>query len=219
MTSAHRRRRRVGGGGAHRASPGLAGGDRRRNRSWRESGSEALVEQGCTGLVSFGLAGGLDPALRPGALIVPSAVIAGDKRYATDPSLSRLLGGSTPHVVLGADAIVASVEEKRRLREQTGAVAVDWKAARWRGSRSMHGIPFAVLRAICDPADSALPPAALAALDARGAIRIWRLLASIIARPRQLAGVFALAADAAAARRALLGRIRLLARVAGCELP
>jgi hypothetical protein len=56
-------------------------------------------------------------------------------------------------------------------------------------------------------------------VDARGAIRTWRLLASIVARPRQLPGVFTLAADAAAARQALLGRIRLLARVAGCELP
>jgi adenosylhomocysteine nucleosidase len=179
----------------------------------------ALVEQGCTGLICFGLAGGLDPALRPGAVIVPSGVIAGDKCYATDPSLSHLLGGSVPDSVLSTDAIVATVEEKRRLRQQTGAVAVDMEsgAVAWVGS--MHGIPFAVLRAICDPANSTLPPAALAAVDARGAIRIWRLLASIVARPRQLPGVFALAADAAAARQALLGRIRLLARVAACELP
>jgi hypothetical protein len=31
---------------------------------------------------------------------------------------------TTPHLVLGADAIAASVEEKRRLRDQTGAAAV-----------------------------------------------------------------------------------------------
>jgi adenosylhomocysteine nucleosidase len=120
---------------------------------------------------------------------------------------------------LSTDAIVATVEEKRRLRQQTGAVAVDMEsgAVAWVGS--MHGIPFAVLRAICDPANSTLPPAALAAVDAGGAIRIRRLLASIVARPRQLPGVFALATYAAAARQALLGRIRLLARVAACELP
>ena len=54
-----------------------------------------LVGQGCTSLISFGLAGGLDPVLRSGALVVPTTVIAGDERYATDTDLSRILGGPT----------------------------------------------------------------------------------------------------------------------------
>ncbi|HEY0425948.1 MAG TPA: hypothetical protein VGC82_21710, partial [Rhodopila sp.] len=33
-----------------------------------------LIEQGATALVSFGLAGGLDPALRPGTVVVASIV-------------------------------------------------------------------------------------------------------------------------------------------------
>ena len=90
-----------------------------------EAAAGALVRQGCAGLISFGLAGGLDPTLKSGALIVPSAVIADGKHYATDPDLSRMLGGATPHLVLGADAIVDSVEEKRRQRGLTGAAAVD----------------------------------------------------------------------------------------------
>lgn len=177
-----------------------------------ENAAQRLVNQGARALISFGLAGGLDPALRPGALIVPSAVIAGDERYATDPSLSRMLGGSTPHVMLGADAIVASVAEKRRLRERTGAAAVDLESGAVARVAAMHGVPFAVLRAICDPAESALPPAALAALDTRGGIVIWRVLASIAARPAQLPALLALAADAAAARRSLVGRVRPLAQ-------
>src|SRR6516225_2825676 len=73
-----------------------------------EAAANALVEQGCIGLISFGLAGGLDPALRPGALVVPSAVLAGDNRYTADADLSHILGGATPHLMLGADVIVAS---------------------------------------------------------------------------------------------------------------
>ena len=172
----------------------------------------ALVEQGCTGLISFGLAGGLDPALRPGTLIVPSAVIDGDASHATDPNLSRMLGGATPHVLHGADAIVASVAAKRMLRERTGAAAVDLESGSVARVAVARGVPFAALRAICDPAGRALPPAALTALDSGGEISVWRVLASIAAHPAQLPALIALARDAAAAKRSLASRVRQIAQ-------
>jgi adenosylhomocysteine nucleosidase len=177
-----------------------------------DAAANDLVRLGCAGLISFGLAGGLDPVFGPGALIVPSGVIAGRRRYAADPNLSRMLGGATPHLLLGADAIVASVEGKRLQREQTGAAAVDLESGAVARVACMHNIPFAVLRAICDPADRALPHAARVALDARGSIRAWRVLASIAARPTQLPALLALAADAAAARRSLIARVKLVAQ-------
>lgn len=167
-----------------------------------------LIEEGCDALVSFGLAGGLDPTLRPGTLIVPAAVIAEDAVHVTDQALSRLLGGATTHQVLGADAVVRSVEEKRHLHDRTSAAAADMESGAVARIAIAHAMPFAVLRAVCDPAERALPPAALAALDAKGAIGFWRVGASIIARPGQLPAMFALAADAAAARRSLIARVR-----------
>src|SRR6185503_7663337 len=127
------------------------------------SAVEALLAQGCDGLVSLGLAGGLDPACRPGMLITPGAVIAGDERHATDVALSRMLGGQTPHVLLGADAVITSAADKHRLHARTGAAAVDLESAPVARIALAHGLPFAVLRAICDPAEQTLPPAALAA--------------------------------------------------------
>jgi adenosylhomocysteine nucleosidase len=171
----------------------------------------ALIEQGCTGLISFGLAGGLDPALRPGALVVPSAVIAGEVRHATDAALSHILGGMTPHTVAGADAIVAGIAAKRALRKLTGAAAVDLESGAVARTATTRGLPFAVLRAICDPADCALPPAALLALDAGGEVSAWRVLASLAAHPAQIPALFALARDAAAAKRSLAARIRQVA--------
>jgi adenosylhomocysteine nucleosidase len=174
--------------------------------------ADALVGQGCTSLISFGLAGGLDPALRPGTLIVSSAVITGDARYATDPALCSMLGGVTSHVILGADTIVASVVEKRRLYERYGAAAVDLESGEVARIATTRGIPFAALRAICDPAERALPPAALVALDARGDVRPWRVFASVAAHPAQLPRLLALAADAAAAKRSLAARVRQIAQ-------
>ncbi len=172
----------------------------------------SLMTAGASALISFGLAGGLDPALRPGALIVPATVIARDDRFAADADLSRMLGGVTDDVVLGAGAVITSVAEKRRLHQQTGATAADLESGAVARVAAARGVPFAVLRAICDPAERALPPAALAALDVRGAIGVWRVAASLVARPGQLPGLLALAADAMAARRSLVARVRQIAR-------
>ena len=76
-------------------------------------------------------------------------------------------------------------------------------------------MPFAVLRAICDPANAPCLPAALAALDARGVIGVWRVLASLAAQPGQLPALLALAADAAAARRSLVARVRQITLARG----
>ncbi len=172
-----------------------------------------LMAEGASALISFGLAGGLDPALRPGALIVPATVIAGDERFATDANLSRMLGGATDDVVLGAGAVIASCGGKAPASTSEPALRRPiWRAARWRALPRPQGVPFAVLRAICDPAERALPPAALAALDARGAIGVWRVATSLVARPGQLPALLALAADAMAARRSLVARVRQIAR-------
>ncbi len=180
-----------------------------------EPAAKRLISEGAGALVSFGLAGGLDPSLRPGALIVPQAVIDGGHRYATDPDLSGTLGGMTSHVLLGTSTIVASVSDKQRLHRDSGAAATDMESAVVARIAIQHAIPFAVLRAICDPADRALPLAALAALDARGAIAIGRVLASLVSHPAQLGALFALAREAAVARRALVARVRQIARALG----
>ncbi len=176
--------------------------------------AQGLIDEGSDALVSFGLAGGLDPALRPGALIVPCAVIVDEVRFPTDPELSRMLGGVTPHTLVGADAIAVDAENKRCLHRRTSAAAVDLESGVVARIAAAHGMPFAVLRAICDPAERTLPGVALAALDARGVIGLWNVITSLAARPAQLPALLALAADAAAARRSLVERVRQITRAA-----
>jgi adenosylhomocysteine nucleosidase len=175
--------------------------------------TDDLIGAGLGALVSFGLAGGLDPALRPGTVIVPCRVILGGVSYPADPYLARRLGGATPHVLLAAAEVAARPATRRRLRETTGAAALDLESGAVARAASARGVPFAVLRAICDPAERCLPPAALAALDPHGGIAAWRVLASLTAHPGQLPALLRLAGDAVAARRALLRRTKELARV------
>jgi adenosylhomocysteine nucleosidase len=57
------------------------------------------------------------------------------------------------------------------------------------------GIPFAALRAIADPADRNVPPAALLPLAADGRPDLARVLASLLRRPQQAAALFGLARE------------------------
>jgi len=170
-----------------------------------------LAEAGVAGLVSFGLAGGLDPALRPGSILVPHAVIANGTRVVADSALCDALGGPTPHVLFGSDHVVASAAEKRLLWQQAGCEAVDIESGMVAAVSIDRSLLFAALRAVCDPAWRTLPAAAMNAVDRRGAIGVHRVIASLAAHPGQAPQLLALARDAMAARGALRRHIRRLA--------
>ena len=169
--------------------------------------AQRLIDAGASALVSFGLAGGLDPALPAGTVIVAAAVLADGRSWPTDPALNARLGGSTGHVCLSLDHIAASTEEKRRLGRVTGAAVADMESGAAAAAAAKAGVPFAVLRAICDPADRPLPSAALVALNANGRIGFTRLAGSLLRDPGQMGALLRLARDAAAARRALRARV------------
>src|SRR4029077_14506735 len=123
--------------------------------------------------------------------------------YPTDAGLVLGFGRMNAKLMLAGQAVVAEATARGRLFASTGASAVDLESGAVARVAAEHGLPFAVLRAICDPAERNLPPAALIALDRHGAIGLARVLRSVLAHPAQVPGLLALAADAAAARRAL----------------
>lgn len=165
--------------------------------------AERLVRNGVNALVSFGVAGGLDPAMRPGTILVPHEVLTDVERLPTDQRLGRRLGTPSPIILFGADSIVASAAAKTELFTATRAAAVDMESGAVARVAARHRIPFAVLRAICDPAEHDLPPAALVPPNRHGAIMLSRIFHSVLTQPRQLRSLPALAANAMAARRAL----------------
>ena len=170
-----------------------------------------LIAEGVTGIVSFGLAGGLDPSLPAGTLIVAGSVLAGAHLWPTDGALNARLGGASAHVCLGLDHIAARSDEKLRLGRETGAALADMESGAVALEAGRAGVPFAVARAICDPAGRSLPPAALVSLDARGRIAPAGLAWSLMRSPGQIGALAGLAWDAALARRALRSHVLRLA--------
>ncbi len=114
--------------------------------------------------------------------------------------------------MLASDRVVVEARDKRLLWQSTGAAAVDLESGAVARVGAEHGLPVAVLRAICDPADRSLPPAAMESLSRAGEIRIGSVLASLLKAPLQLPALLRLAMDAAAARRALVRRVEELRR-------
>ncbi len=164
------------------------------------------------GIVSFGLAGGLDPALKAGELVIGSAVngIAADAAWAA--RLTAALPGARLGAMASGEAMVATPAAKAALFGETGAVAADMESHLIAGA----GIPFAILRAVSDPADRALPRAAQVGLRADGEPDIGAVLKALVADPRQLAALIRTAREAGAAFRSLRDARHLLGPGLGC---
>jgi adenosylhomocysteine nucleosidase len=173
--------------------------------AWRAA--QALLAEEVEALVSFGLAGGLSPKLRPGTVLVPKAVLDNNRTYPCSYLLMERLGGSTGQVILAGKRIAASAEDKAFLFRSTRADAIDLESGAIARAATAAGIDFAVLRAIIDPAQISLPPAALVPLQSTGAINPGGVLASVLMKPMQLPALLALAGNDRLARRALRERI------------
>lgn len=167
---------------------------------------EATIGRGAVAIVSFGLAGALDPSMRPGTLIVADAVVGDGARRSTDVDWSRRVRvavGAVDGAIVGGDLIVADAASKKTLHETTGAIAVDMESHVAARIAARHALPFIVLRAIADPARRTLPPAAAVAMRADGSIDLAAVLRSIATRPGQLPDLLAVAGDTRRAMRAL----------------
>jgi adenosylhomocysteine nucleosidase len=150
---------------------------------------------------------------------MPATVLSGDDRFAADAALAQRFGGLTEHTLLAGTFVVADTAGKAELRGATGAHAVDLESGAVARVATEHGLPFAVIRAVCDPATRNLPPAALLALDSSGAIGFSAVIGSVCRNPAQIPALIALGLDAARARRSLLRLVTLAARSAiasGC---
>ena len=176
------------------------------------------VAAGAIAILSFGVAGALDPALRPGTLIVADRIVDGATNYAVNRPWSEALTkriGMARAAMAGSDLIVGDPVEKARLRERTGAGAVDMESHVAARIAAAHGLPFAALRAIADPSERALPPAARVAMQADGRIDLANVLASLARTPGQLPLLLRVARDSQRASGALGRGRRLLGRGLG----
>ena len=171
----------------------------------------------CPGIISFGVAGGLAPQLRPGTCVIGSAILSGSNRMPTNQKWSQQLLQTFPDAVsgmlLGVSAPICDPGDKRALHVNTGAIAVDMESHVVATVGAAHGLPVAAMRVITDPAERALPASAVAAMRPNGTTNIGAMIRSVLMRPRELPALLQTACDALAARATLMRGRHLLAPV------
>lgn len=138
-----------------------------------------LLEQNVQGLVSWGAAAALDNRLVTGALLLPEWVLDGNgRRYACDSFPADLLVRELPGTyfisrapLYGAAPLLESPADKKALYEFSGTVAADMESAAIGAVARTAGVPFSVVRAISDDAETMIPSLIRETIDDRGVVK------------------------------------------------
>jgi len=166
-----------------------------------------FARAGARGIISFGVAGGLSPLLKPGDVVVASSVVTAKGSFPTDLRWSQSLQNALTHAVSGpifaADATVMTVLEKEALWKGTGAAAVDMESGAAAEVANYHKLPFAVLRVIIDPAHRSIPISAAVGARENGTTDALAVIRSLMQRPGDLSEIIRLADDARKANKSL----------------
>lgn len=170
----------------------------------------ALVNAGAYALASFGLAGGLDPALPAGTIFLPSEVVLtqGTTLQSARAWRERLafalseLRPVTQGKLLTSQEAITDVEAKAATFRTTGAAAVDMESVAVAQIAATHRLPFLAVKVIVDAAQDALPKSVMAASDS-GRLRLWRLMGALALAPGDVIGLIRLARRFRVAHRSL----------------
>jgi len=160
------------------------------------AGLNASLGEPPAAILSFGLCGGLDPALVVGDLVLGD----GDDAWIT--ALAAALPAKRTRFASG-DEIIATRTAKAALRARTGAGAADMESHLAAAAAARLGVPFAVLRAVSDAADDDLPVAAQAGFSPDGRTNIAAVLAALARRPGEFPALIRTARNAGKALAAL----------------
>jgi adenosylhomocysteine nucleosidase len=167
------------------------------------------------GVISFGVAGGLDPSLKSGDVVVATEVMAGDARWLArltlnEDLIAKLTAGLGRRRVVkgglaGVEEVVVAQAGKAALRMETGAAAVDMESHIAAAYAAEARLPFAALRVISDPASRALPALARSAIKPNGDIDVGMIVRGVVRNPRALRGLVSTGIDFNRALRSLRG--------------
>ena len=165
------------------------------------------------GVISFGVAGGLDPTLKSGDVVVATEVLAGDARWLAGFSLNEDLIASggfgrrriVRGLLAGAEEVVSASHVKAALHSETGAAAVDMESHIAADYAAKARLPFAALRVISDPASRELPALAASVIKPNGDIDLRKVVHGIVRDPLALLDLVSTGLDFNRALRSLRG--------------
>jgi nucleoside phosphorylase len=149
----------------------------------------AELAPGAAGLISFGMAGAIDPSLNLGDWVVGTGVVGGFSADCDQRWVSALMA-RVPFAWLGAvwadGRLVSGAAEKQQAFASSAAMVVDMESHLVAEAASRAGIPFAILRCVSDTVTMALPPAVDAMIRPNGSLDVGAVVGSLASKPGQI---------------------------------
>lgn len=187
--------------------------------------AEALIAAGADRLISWGCAGALTDALKPGDLCVAQGFIdaTGQNRTPSNgwhlevAALLRHEMSVNAEVLAESKSLLPTQQQKRALHAQSGAQLVDMESLAILAVAERHKLAFVAVRAIADPVTMDLPKAVSQALNEQGEVVMTKLLAYLILHLNEIPGLIALGQHFSKAHKSLREAAKWLPRIA--ELP
>jgi len=155
-------------------------------------------------VLTCGFAGGLNPDLKPGDVVFENhssssrresaQIKAGEKLEPTDVGCYEKLisAGAKPAKFFCADGIATTAAEKKKMRDETGADAVEMESAAIHAVCAERGIPCATVRVISDTATEDLPLDFNALAKPDKSLDYGKLLLAIAKSPRKVGALMKL---------------------------
>jgi adenosylhomocysteine nucleosidase len=163
-----------------------------------------LDSTGLRAVISFGIAGGLDPSLHPGDVVVATAVIAHSGTWKVPAAVVSAMAervrasgiGVAQGALMGVEEPILLPTAKAAAREATDAIAVDMESHIGAQYAAANQLPFAAIRVISDPAVRALPQLATRALKPDGSVDVRAVIAGLARAPSELSTLIRAGGDA-----------------------
>lgn len=167
---------------------------------------DAAAREGASGIVSYGLTGGLADGLKIGDWVVGNR-LRGAVEQTCDPAWRDAIAARLPGSRVGAffadGRMIDTIAEKRALGVAHDALAVDMESHVAARVARAHGLPFVIVRIVSDEVDHLLPHAVTVSMRPDGGFDRTRMRASLAAAPDQMRDVVQTMAQFAAGFRGL----------------
>jgi nucleoside phosphorylase len=186
--------------------------------------------EGCLGVISIGVSGGLQSSLPTGAFVIGDCWVRVEGRFegvrTIGPPADRGLCSAALRaadacgiaarkgVLVTVEHLAGAVDEKRALAVRTTGLAVDMESGAIAEAAMAAGIPVMAARVILDPLDEALDVPPERFLRSDGSSAVWKSALAVATRPAQLPVLWEIGHRSTRAM-ALLGRwlCRMLEKV------
>jgi adenosylhomocysteine nucleosidase len=163
--------------------------------------AKKLLNLNVDALISWGVAGALEPSLKSGDVVFANSVVTQNRTYQTSHDWNQKIFGHFQNTLENVFAeemtcsnqVCSTIENKKDLLHRTNAKAIDMESAAIAEVAEQNNLNFIVIRAIADEATTSIPDAVINHTNNLGKPDLLKFALSCLSKPSQFKEIMALA--------------------------